>query len=371
MDRHKYLSIIICLLIGLVILTFPFGVSCSQSTPSPTTAKTPVPPTQASTNATKLTFANWSAPPNQQAYTVEQWAKDFEQKTGGRYTVEVVHGGVIANPGDSYDAVVKGIADIASFVPKESDYPFQMVTLPPDLPIGWMTCETATKAYYKLFKEGYFDKEFANVKLLFLHCGNTEDVSTKEPVNSIQDFKGMKLVVPGGTSVDIAQAVGAVVVTGGPPDAYELVQKGVAEGMYIAGLGYFEFQWVDLVKYRILPMQLSKATHAYAMNKAVYSKMPEDVKAIVDEMVADTQYGLSVAKGWDKWYDESVAYFHEKGGQDIDWSEAEKAKLNDVIYPIWEKWLGQTGEEGKKALTAFYNYLKADGIENPTPGWSP
>ena len=404
MKKVSSLTILSLLIVSLVLI-LTLGISCAQATPSPAPAPKPAtsaPPAPAPTTAApaptsaapkpapittappapapttpqkaiKLTFSNWAPPPpaNAESVACEKWAKDFEAKTGGRYTVEVVHGGAIANQAKGYDAVVNGIADIASFVPKESDQPFPITTLS-TLPVGFVYCETAYQAWFKLFRDGLFDKELSAVKPLFTFLGNNEDVSTKVPVNSVAEFKGMKLVVPGGVQVDICKAVGAIPVTGGPPDAYELVQKGVADGIYIAALGMQEFQWTDLVHYLIKPMQFGKASHVIAMNKDVYNKMPADVKKIVDDMVADPQYGLIVAKGWDQWWQGSIDYFHSKGGKDIDWSPEEKAKLGALILPMWDNWLTKNNAAGARAaLTAYYNAMKGVGVQDPTPGWKP
>ena len=40
----------------------------------------------------KLTFANWLPPMNPVSKGFDEWAREFEDKTGGRYKVEVVHG---------------------------------------------------------------------------------------------------------------------------------------------------------------------------------------------------------------------------------------------------------------------------------------
>jgi len=376
------MTFIMCLLAIFLVSTLVFGISCASSTPTtqapaPTTAK-PAPTSAAPTSAApakaiKLTFANWAPPPpgNAESVAVEKWAKDFEQKTGGRYVVEVVHGGAIASAGKSYDAIANGICDFATFVPKESDRPFPISTMS-TLPVGFVSCETGSTAWFKLFQDGVFDKEMSAIKPIFTFIGNNEDVSTKIPVNSVAEFKGMKLVVPGGIQVDICKAVGAVPVQGGPPDAYELVSKGVADGIYIAALGMQEFQWVDLVKYVIKPMQFGKASHFVGMNKDTYNKMPADVKAIVDAMIKDPQYGLSVAKGWDEWWNGSMKYFHDKGGKDIDWNQTEKDKLGALILPMWDNWIKTNESAGAKAgLTAYYNAMKAVGNQDPTPGWKP
>jgi TRAP-type transport system periplasmic protein len=379
-------SIALILLAVLLVLSLTL-ISCSstpstvvttQTTTATTTAVTTATATATATTTTtniikpvKLVFSNWAPPPNAESIACHKWAKDFEAKTGGRYTVEVVDGGAIAGSSKGYDAVVNGICDISAFVPKESDKPFPIVNMS-TLPVGFVTCETAYGAWFKLFKDGVFDKDLSGVKPLFTFIGNNEDVSTKKEVTTVDGFKGMKLVVPGGIQVDITKAVGAIPVMGGPPDAYELVSKGVADGIYIAALGMQEFQWTDLVKFLIKPMQFGKASHVIAMNKDVYNKMPADVKAIVDQMVADPQYGLSVAKGWDEWWNGSIKYFHDKGGKDVDWNQAEKDKLGALILPMWNKWINDNKASGSTAaLTAYYKAMQGVGVMDPTPGWKP
>jgi len=243
----------------------------------------------------------------------------------------------------------------------------------PTLPTGDSDQVVATNVWFSICQKNYFNKELADVKPVFSMLGFNEDVSTKVAVNSVAEFKGMKLVVPGGTSVDIAQAVGAVVVSGGPPDAFELVQKGVAEGIYIGALGMKEFQWADVVHFMIMPMKFGKNVNAVAMNKDVYNKMPADVRAIVDKMFADPQYAVMAAKGQAAQYKESIDYFHnEKGGKDIDWTPAEKAKLGALIQPMWGKWVkANEAAGGKKVLDEYYNGMKAAGVADPTPGYTP
>ena len=51
-----------------------------------------------------------------QAQTAEAWAKEVENRTGGRVKITLFHGGTLTKAPQTYEAVVSGVADIGMSV---------------------------------------------------------------------------------------------------------------------------------------------------------------------------------------------------------------------------------------------------------------
>jgi TRAP-type C4-dicarboxylate transport system substrate-binding protein len=306
---------------------------------------------------------------------LEEWAKEFESKTGGRYKVDIQHGGVLAGIPQSYDVVASGVADISEIICMDVEKPFPLTDIP-SMPFFNVPADVATKAWFNgVYKKGYLEKEFSDVKLLFQFIPMGEDFLTVKPINNLAEMKGLKVCIGGGpTKGSLMKSVGAVGVFGGPPDAYMMLQKGIAEAVFISGLGLKEFHWDEFIHYIIEPLRVGTAVHTIAMNKGTYNKLPDDVKAVIEEMNADGRYSLKLAKGMEDIYRVTLKTWFGEGGKSIDWNEAEKAKLNDAATSLWNDWIAKQEGRGvpvKRVIDAYYNGLKALGVENPALGYSP
>lgn len=323
----------------------------------------------------KLTFANWLPPMNPVSKGYEEWAKEFEAKTGGRYKIEIQHGGVLAGIPQAYDVVASGVVDLSEMVTQDVEKPFPITDIA-GLPFFNAPADIYTKAWYHhVFKKGYLDKEFSEVKVLFQYAGMGEDFLTMKPINNVADLKGLKVVIGGGpTKAKLMKGLGAVGVFGGPPDAYMMLQKGIAEAVFISGLGLKEFHWDEFIKYIIEPLRVGTAMHTLAMNKNTYNKLPADVKAILEEMNADGRWAIKLSAGFENMYQSTLKSFLGTTGKMIKWNEAEIAKLNQIANQLWKEWIATQEAKGvpaRKAINDYYNGLKALGIKNPALGYAP
>jgi TRAP-type transport system periplasmic protein len=357
----KKLLLILTLVLVIGALLLP---SCSKST-STTTAPVQV---------TKLTFANWMPPPDVAHYSsvFETWARDFEKLTGGRYQVEVVHSGALAGVPDSYNAVVNGIADIAMFVPQDQDHPFPMSNVV-SLPFLQVPCDTATKALHEVWKQGYFDKEYADVKILFLNASaSSDDLFTIKPIASLADLKGLKVGTGGGSRIDLAKALGMVPVFTPPPELYGALQKGIVDASLMSGYGLYTDHHADFLRYLIEPVRMFRVIHIIAMNKNTYNKMPKDVQKIIDDMDKDAKYSLMGAKILADEYDAAITKFLGEVGHKVTLDAADQATLATICSGIFTKWMADqdaAGQKGTAIVKAYYDALKTQGVVKPAMGY--
>jgi len=368
-----------------LILTMVLAVSAlllagcsSPSSPAPSkaapAASAAAPAAQGA--ATKLVLSNWMPPPDITKFSgnIEAWARDFEKQTGNKYKVEVVHSGALLSIFDSYNGVSKGVADIAHFIPQDTDRPFPMMEV---VALPWLQVrsDTATKALHKLWEKGYFDKELADVKILFLNTSaSSDDLITIKEVKTLADLKGLKLATGGGSRVDFIKALGAVPVFAPPPEVYGMLQKGVVEGVMMSGYGLYPDHTAEFLRYLVNPIRLFRVTHVVAMNKAVYDKMPADVKKIVDTMDADAKYSAGGAKILADEYDATIAKFLKETGKEVTLNKEDTAVVEKISLDVFNKWIADKKAQGFPAdaiVADYYNALKALGVEKPCLGYTP
>jgi TRAP-type C4-dicarboxylate transport system substrate-binding protein len=325
--------------------------------------------------AKRLTFANWLPPMNPVSKGFDEWAREFENRTGGRYKVEVVHGGVLGGPPQTYDITVSGVADICAIITQDVEKPFPLTTIA-GLPFAHTSADVFTKAWYNnVYKKGYLDRELSDVKVLFQFTAAGEDFLTTKPLNKLTDLKGFKVAISGGpTKSRLTKDLGAVGVFGTPPDIYMMLQKGVANGVMITSLGIKDFHWDDFIKYNIDPLRVGMVVWTIAMNKDSYNKFPDDVKATLEDMHGDGKWAFKQSMAFENMYQSVVKDWLGKGGKVITWSEKELKKLNEIAAPIWEDYISAHEAEGvpvRKVINELYNGLKALGVDNPALGYTP
>jgi TRAP-type C4-dicarboxylate transport system substrate-binding protein len=361
-------------LMVLIMASLIFG-GCSNN-PSATTTSSTTPASTTVTGqvkVTKLSFSNYLPPSHPLSKFFDNWAKEFEQKTGGRYKVEVIHGGALAGMPQSYSVARDGIADISFFSTQDIETPFPLAAVP-TLPFGYSPGDVAMKVWYdKVISKGYLDKELVGVKRLYASLGTVDEVLTKKQITTLKDLKGMKLATGGGVSRTYAiDKLGIVPVFAGPPDAGLLLDKGTVDGVYISVLGVTDFQWD--VDYIINPTKLGRSFNYIAMNEKVYNGLPADIKTILDQMDENGKTSIALSKVYEDFYHQCLSDFLSKGGKEINWSQADMDAFNAMMTPLWESWIKEKESQGlpaREIVNAYYNGLKDAGINNPAVGYVP
>ena len=146
-----------------------------------------------------------------------EWSKEIEKRTNGKVKINYYSGGTLMPAPQTYDSIVKGIADIGFSIMSYTRGKFPLTEVI-DLPLGYKSGYTATKlinAYYAKFRP----KEFDETKVLYLHAHGPGILNTKKPVYKLEDLKGMKIRSTG-LSSKIAQSLGAAPVGMPIPETY-------------------------------------------------------------------------------------------------------------------------------------------------------
>jgi TRAP-type C4-dicarboxylate transport system substrate-binding protein len=312
----------------------------------------------------KLHIASWNVPGDPTTKVLEAIAADLEAASGGSVTAEISFK-ALGKPSDYYDAVANGLCDMAyvalTFIPGRFLQSEMLM-----LPIAYPDNNVRGRANYEMWQRGYYDKQFADVKIVAL--GNTVDflfMWANEPVTNLNDLKGKKLSTSNRVHSDMMKAVGAVPVNMPVTELYMSLETKVIDGAFQGWPFIPVFKGQEVVRYATLPSR-SGAPCIIAMNKKSYNKLPQEAKVVIDKNVE--KYSKMQAQGFQKFDELGRKIFLDSGGKIVTLSAADSKKMDMLYKPIFDEWVKVAKERGlpaEKALNDLYAILEELGVNDP------
>lgn len=289
----------------------------------------------------------------------EPWGEKLKKETNGKVKVTMFPGGALGKPGDLYVLAEHGIADMVYLLHDYSPGRFP-VTSVFELPFMTPTSKTASEAMWKTFEDfPALQKEYSKYKVLALFCHPAGHFhTTKKPIRTIGDFKGIKMRTASPWVTAALKNFGSIPVEMPITDTYTSLERGVVDGTVVPfeGLGIFKLD--DLAKYTTIT-DFYTVTMALLMNKRKYQSLPDDVKKVIDD-----NSGLVLSSWCGKEYDAAEIPFKDraikKGIELIKLSDSDMQKLHAQTLPLRDKWIKQMekrGVDGKPVLEGALQFL--------------
>jgi|GEM_PF-1310155 len=320
------------------------------------------------------TVLRLAAVDNDQGYAseaIKTFASEVENRTEGRYKVEVGWACSYGGPGEFFDLVANGLVDIAYFLPCTSPGVFpatDMTALPWVLP----NAAIATDALQALVEQGYgMDESMSAVKFLNVHMGPGHVLMTSKPVDSIQDFAGMKIISGGDMQAAAMSAIGATPVYFDHSEFYGALQKGIADANYNPWIGVAPWNLHEVIDY-VLETNIGNVFCGFIMNWDSFDGMSPEDQQVLDE-VAKEAFGL-IVKGYEDVAQAGKDAFLAKGGTIIPMPEDDFAFLNEAFAGLWNEWIADMESQGipaTEACNAMYGILEDLGVQTPAIGYQP
>lgn len=303
-----------------------------------------------------LSYSNFFPPANRVSVLSEQWCKEVEKRTNGRVKINYFPGSALTKPAQTYDAVVKGIADIGLTFAGYTRGRF-LLTEAFDLPIGIRTGYEGTKlanAYYEKFTP----KEFEDTKIIYFHSSPPHHLFGKKPIRTVGDIKGLKLRAGGAAGAGV-EALGAVPVSMPMSDAYDALAKGVVDGIESPFEPMKGFRLAEVVNYATILEQFYAGLALVFMNKGKWNSLAPDIKETIEKI--NVEWIERQGKLWNELEDEGREVFIQKGGKILKFSEAEYDQLAEAMRPILNEYIKKTEEKGlpgEEVLKFCRDFLK-------------
>jgi TRAP-type transport system periplasmic protein len=356
----KRLSLVPMIMVIVILLL----AGCSQpgptTSPSPAPASTPTPSTAAKQIELRLAHQN---PPMSRVTNkfLNPWAKKVEEATGGKVKITVYPSESLVQATQSYAAVKSGLADITwtlmGYFPGQFNLS-SVAELPFMVPASGKVdgraaspAEISSLVFQQLVEQSPdIQKEFSDVKLLFLHMTDANfPLTTKKPVVSAADIKGMKIRELGGYKSELWKIFGGSPLLLGGPDIFDAAQKGVID-MTLLG-------WSPISSLKVYPAfrywtdaPIHSATWMVIMNKDTWNNFPKDIQDQIMSVsgVKGAQFAATSGYGFD--LKDEVLTQIQKEGLKFDRVELNAGELdnwkNTAGKELFGKWVNEMNGKG-------------------------
>jgi len=301
---------------------------------------------------------NSPAPPRSYLHSgvFEPWAKAVEADSGGTLKIQLFYGGTLGHFGVNYDRVVDGVADIGFILTGMAGGKLKQQDVAA-LPFESKTSTEAAVALWKLYEKGVTAAEFNQIKPLGIWVFPNAALHTKDPVKTLEDMKGKKIVASNLAAAKITTALGGTPVTLGPHEAYQAISRGTADGSLMPFTGMAVFKVHEVTKHH-LDEALGSDSAMLFMNKQSYDKLPAKAKAAIDKnsyLPLARKLGEKTTAEWERTRNlvkDTVTTL----------APAEQKRWQEALAPIAKEWAAST-PGGDKVLAAFRAEVAAERAE--------
>lgn len=264
---------------------------------------------------------------------VKHFGKLVEERTEGRYKVEVYHSAQLGQEADTIEQVRAGVIDLnrVSLGPWNGLIPETTV---PSLPYVFRSVDHARKVMTGEIGEDILAAFEAHgvIGLAFYDGGARSFYNSKKAIMSKDDLAGMKFrVMQSDIFVDMVAALGATATPMPYGEVYSSIETGVIDGAENNFPSYDTAKHAEVAKHYALDEHLI-VPEVFVMSKVSWDKLSDEDKAIFKQAARD-----SVEKQWELW-DAQVAASRakvEEGGSKI--TTPEKQPFIDAMGPVYEK----------------------------------
>jgi len=317
-----------------------------------------VPASNAQQKVIGLRYANYHAAGNPNSTICADWSKEVEKRTNGRIKITYYPGGTLTPPTQTYDSVMKGIADIGFSMAGYTKGRFPLTEVI-DLPLGPKSGYQGgmlANAFYKKFKP----KEFEDTKMMYLQTTSPLILFMRnQPVGKLEDMKGLKIRGTG-NAVRLIQLLGGAPVGMPITECYDALSRGVVDGISVAYEPLKPFKLAEVVSYST-EFDSCYVTAGYVvMNKQKWESIsPADQKAIE---ALNEEYAEKQARLWDVLDKDGKDLFLQKGGKIVKLTKEEDARWTKALAPMFDEYvkaMNSKGLPGEEALKFCQDWLKA------------
>ena len=284
------------------------------------------------------------------------WGERLEKASNGRLVFKHFPGAQMAPPPAHYDLARTGRAEVSWFLHGGTPGRFPLTELI-SLPYMVGSAEIGTKVLNdRQLRSKHLDREHRGIKVLLLLTHQPGNIhTTKVPIRSADDLKGLRIRFAAPTIRDFVAALGGTPVGVQPGEQLEMLHKGTLDGTFIdyGGAGV-AFKMGGTIKYST-EMYSYVSSFGVAMNPDFYKKLPADLRKLVDQSMSGVE--KEVGEGWDALDAIGKKLLIEGGAEAIKLSAAEDARFRKVGQQVVDAKLKEL--EGKKLpARAVYKTMK-------------
>jgi len=287
------------------------------------------------------------------------WCDKVNKASNGRLVIKPFPPGAAVPGAEQWEAVRKGVIEMglsygAYWVGKTPMAGFSV-----GVPFTLRDLSDQYVLFQKLGLEDLVRANYAKQNIYFLrHLPCLDTVMTsKKPINSVADLKGLKVRATGLIGEMLA-AAGATVAYFPGPEIYGALEKGIIDAAVYGSLNnQYELGFHEITKFIAVPPMASEGDEVI-INLDAWNKLPADLQMILKLSAAE--HGERLAAIYRHESETAFKKFAKKGVKVSVMPESERLKLTALGWKVVDKYAAKDPEfaEGSEILK---NYLKLIG----------
>ena len=311
-----------------------------------------------------LKFSSWVPPAHAMHAAIKRWGDSIASDSKGTITVTLFPAEQLGKANDHYDMARDGIAEVTYIALGYQAGRFPIAEAA-NLPFLVSNADSGSKALDQWYRP-YAEKEMKEVKycLGFFHDPGT--FHSKKEIRTPADVKGLKVRSANSTIANFVTALGGVNVRVSAPESRAALESGVADAITFPWQSMMLFGIDKVVSYSA-DVNFYAAGFAWVMNKAVYERMSQAQKKVIDDHCSNEWAGI-VGKTWGDYEAAGRKHLREKPGYTVYTLKPEEiAAWQKAAEPVRRQWAESAKKSGlpdpQKALADLEATIKKNGAE--------
>lgn len=294
---------------------------------------------EAANEVVKIRLAHPMAPGNNVTLGYEKFKELVEAKSNGGIEIQLYGSTMLGSDRVTMESTQQGSLEMASASsPNMANFSPKFMVF--DLP--YITNSKYQQNLYDALDSGELGKYFRTesesiglVPVMFSEYGYRNFCSTKKPVATVEDLKGMKVrTTDSPVEVAVATALGMSPAPIAWGETYTALQQGTVDGEGNTFSLLKDAKHIEVLKYAI-NSEHNYCMHILMMNKDFFYGLSEENQKIITEAGQEAlNYQRGITADLEK---KATQAFKDAGIQVTYLSDEEKAKLRDLTRPTWDK----------------------------------
>lgn len=288
--------------------------------------------------------------------SVERLQKVVAERTDGRLQIEIFPAGTLFKANETFNAVSRGVIQMGTISPGYVQDKLTLAGIASGLPFAFREVWETAYFHTQLGFEDMLRKEAAKYNVYYStdKVYPTEMV-VKKPINSWEDFKGLKIRSSGILQRFLTDAGASGTYLPGT-EVYAALASGVVDGAHWgAAQGAKSTGLYEVAKYHVKPPLNIAGTDAFIINQKALDKLPEDVRTILVQAL-DEQFWLRTNEYQYKEQITLAKAQKEDGVTVIVLPEDVQQRLTESAQKLWDT-EAERSPEAKEAVDRLRKFL--------------
>lgn len=302
-----------------------------------------------------LRFSNWV--PATHTLTVdmfEPWARDVEEATEGRVTIEFLP--ALGAPNAHFDLVRNGVADMAFSVHAYTPARFKLTEIA-ELPFTSENALVNSLAYWRTYDQFLAEAdEHAGTHLLGLWVPGSYQLFTSAGPTTLDELEGLRIRVPGTLVEEISDRIGMAAISSPLTEAYDQISRGIIDGMFQDYSTVIDFNMTEhMPNFFTVEGGFSASSQFVVISDAAWNRISEEDRAAIEALSGEAMV-RRFASIWAERNASSLEQLRAAGLTEHPIEGEALAELRTMLEPLEDEWVAAASEIGvdAEAALAFY-----------------